>query len=525
MGTNSTDDSHFESDSINAKGKLNRVLVIYMIALSVVILVSLAIGSFEFNPYVFVYLAVGSYLVSRRTFTISTRGWASKHYELGEVVYVSSLFFLGPIWVIPATLISGLFEVILEKLPLRFFFINFASLSLTFTSVALIVGAPLENLTVLDLILIPVTSILFMLNSEIGLNYLVFRNSEQKSRHTPLHIQFPLQIVIPLALVGVFFGISIGYSYHIRPWISVSFAVVFFAILILIEKINKLQNETEKLQLFSEFIDVDEKFKTLKEVEEHIIQIAKTVTKRQDITIDNIAPTQSELGRKITAQNHPNIWIKAPTQGCSQYTIKNNERDLDIVAILGERAIEKYLLNENLNTQALKDPLTGLANRRAFDTLLEHEIASVKRQHGTISILYIDLDGFKPINDTYGHKAGDTVLISIARRLSKIMRDQDCVSRHGGDEFVILTKNIEQKHLDDLAQRILTEIEKPISINDKKEIPHIVTVSASIGIASAPYNTIDQETLLQQADENMYHTKQTHKNNNHINTNKIEKTA
>lgn len=150
------------------------------------------------------------------------------------------------------------------------------------------------------------------------------------------------------------------------------------------------------------------------------------------------------------------------------------------------------------------DPLTGLYNRRAFDKSLESAIVKANRSGCKLAILFIDLDDFKCVNDTYGHDAGDVILVTIADRLGKVTRQSDFVGRLGGDEFVIcldLLQNFDI--LPQKTQQIMKAISEPITYNDRK-----LKVSASIGVSHFPDQTKNKEALLSIADEAMYRSKQ-----------------
>lgn len=155
------------------------------------------------------------------------------------------------------------------------------------------------------------------------------------------------------------------------------------------------------------------------------------------------------------------------------------------------------------------DALTGLSNRYAFMQKLEASLESAQRYERQIALLFIDLDGFKQINDTYGHKSGDAVLIEIAKRFKKQVRKSDIVSRMGGDEFTILIPEYEAVHdIAGLAQKIVLAASEPIELKNAT-----VNVSASIGISLYPHDGKSPDLLLSSADNAMYYAKELGKNN------------
>lgn len=154
------------------------------------------------------------------------------------------------------------------------------------------------------------------------------------------------------------------------------------------------------------------------------------------------------------------------------------------------------------------DPLTGIPNRMLLADRLRQELAQAQRTHTDLAVCYLDLDGFKPVNDALGHPAGDQLLIEIARRLRSAIRGGDTVARIGGDEFVLLLTGPEQgEEYETALTRLLEIINAPIHIGE-----HTVSVSASIGIALYPKNDADPDLLLRHADQAMYQAKQAGRN-------------
>lgn len=156
-----------------------------------------------------------------------------------------------------------------------------------------------------------------------------------------------------------------------------------------------------------------------------------------------------------------------------------------------------------LKHTAYHDALTGLPNRLLLSDRLELAIAHTQRNNDSLAVCYLDLDGFKPVNDRLGHAAGDEVLRVISQRIKKVVRGNDTVARIGGDEFVILLGN--QKNASmymDLLDRLLHEIALPVQIQNDT-----ANVTASIGVAFFPQDGIEPDTLLKCSDEAMYQAK------------------
>ncbi|HEY1182179.1 MAG TPA: sensor domain-containing diguanylate cyclase [Rhodocyclaceae bacterium] len=161
--------------------------------------------------------------------------------------------------------------------------------------------------------------------------------------------------------------------------------------------------------------------------------------------------------------------------------------------------------------RAERDVLTDLINRRGAEAYLDRAIRDARRADLDLTVLYIDLDGFKNANDTYGHDAGDQALIEVAFRFGRCMRRaSDLLARIGGDEFLIVTYdcNRDSAVVRELAERLIASLAVPISLSDGRS----TVVGASIGIAGFPQDGADQETVLRVADRAMYVAKRGGKN-------------
>ena len=163
---------------------------------------------------------------------------------------------------------------------------------------------------------------------------------------------------------------------------------------------------------------------------------------------------------------------------------------------------------EGSRNAALHDNLTGLPNRMLFMDRLEHGIAQAKRHRWILAVMFVDLDDFKSINDTYGHHAGDAALQIVATRLAHNARNDDTVSRYGGDEFlVLLTPLHEQKDIAMIAAKIVKAIQAPCDVRVDNVIVNL-RIEASIGISVFPKDGDTAAALIKRADEAMYGAKE-----------------
>lgn len=169
---------------------------------------------------------------------------------------------------------------------------------------------------------------------------------------------------------------------------------------------------------------------------------------------------------------------------------------------------ERKQLELSLSEMAHKDPLTGLPNRAQFRQFSEHALQHARRHNEQVSIMFIDLDNFKRVNDTYGHPIGDKLLIEVALRIQKNLRKDDSVARIGGDEFVVLVVGRQDNNaLMVVAEKIISALKVTFLIEG-----HRCEISASVGVARYPKDGLTVDSLVKAADNAMYQVKNQGKN-------------
>lgn len=181
-----------------------------------------------------------------------------------------------------------------------------------------------------------------------------------------------------------------------------------------------------------------------------------------------------------------------------------------LAATVGEGAVvahedvtERKLAEEALAHLALHDPLTNLPNRRLLWDRLEHALSRAERDGTTVEVLYLDLEGFKAVNDEFGHEAGDRLLVEVAGRLKGCLRGSDTAARLGGDEFVVvLERSGDEGEALSLSERIASALKEPFLVGGTER-----TLAASIGVASSSPPHERPEDLLRSADLAMYRAK------------------
>ena len=169
---------------------------------------------------------------------------------------------------------------------------------------------------------------------------------------------------------------------------------------------------------------------------------------------------------------------------------------------------ESRAAQDAVKHQAHHDFLTNLPNRLLFTDRFGQQLAQARRNDAKFAVIYLDLDGFKGVNDRLGHAMGDELLVAVAQRLTALVREVDTVSRFGGDEFAVLMCDVSQNHdVVTLADKMLTTLGQPYLLKN-----HTITVTASLGLAIYPFHGQDMETLVNAADEALLQAKEEGKN-------------
>jgi two-component system, cell cycle response regulator len=216
----------------------------------------------------------------------------------------------------------------------------------------------------------------------------------------------------------------------------------------------------------------------------------------------------------LTGRNNPEDLIAGLDAGADDYLTKPfNLGELDARLRAGKRIVdlqnELISARETLRIQAMQDPLTQILNHGAIMDSLLREIDRAHREHQPLSLILADLDGFKNVNDSYGHVMGDRVLVEVARRMRNCLRSYDAIGRYGGEEFLMVLPNSEATHAVRLAERIRVAVsQEPFRFQN---VDLTVTVSQGVTTWTEPY-PIPLERLIQSADCALYLVKNSGRN-------------
>jgi len=214
--------------------------------------------------------------------------------------------------------------------------------------------------------------------------------------------------------------------------------------------------------------------------------------------------------------------IKGTHRWVESNAVPMHDSDRNITMILGiTRDVTQRKENEKrIDYLANFDALTGLPNRTQLDIRIKDLLSIARRHKQEFSIMFLDLDHFKDINDTLGHRIGDELLIHASHRLKTILREEDTLARFGGDEFIILLPNIDMNGVSQVAQKLLDTLKKPFDIDGNE-----LSISVSIGIALYPNDGLDFDTLYKNADTAMYRAKKEGRNGFYFFTDEMQKNS
>ena len=213
---------------------------------------------------------------------------------------------------------------------------------------------------------------------------------------------------------------------------------------------------------------------------------------------------------------HENFWLRRDGSkrlfDWSNSILRNDVGEVEYLVTVGSDITELKLYQKQLESIAHSDTLTGLPNRVLLSDRLHQAMSRCLRRDSSLAVVYLDLDGFKAINDRYGHDVGDQFLINISYRLKDVLRECDTLARIGGDEFVAVLVDLDEpQDCEPILARLLQAAADPVKSGDAE-----LQVSASIGVSFYPGDNVDADQLMRHADQAMYQAKRAGKNRYHI---------
>ncbi len=242
-----------------------------------------------------------------------------------------------------------------------------------------------------------------------------------------------------------------------------------------------------------------------------VIQVFHVQNSQSSVAIDNPVAQVLVTGRAVETEEYTALLAQDGSQ-CMVESLASpifapDGKVLGCVLVFRDVS-EKFMVQDRLQWQAGHDALTGLPNRVLLADRFDRALEKARRSGTQLVVCMLDLDKFKPVNDTYGHAVGDVLLVELAARLTHELRTVDTLTRLGGDEFVILLEDLaDSVDLNTLLARILQTLADPFEING-----HHIGITASLGLTVFPQDDSDPDTLLRHADQAMYVAKQTGRN-------------
>ena len=310
-----------------------------------------------------------------------------------------------------------------------------------------------------------------------------------------------------LAALGVFVAIdSLGYlaALVVRGlpgYASILLAVPLVTILVATRALTRGNEHRRRLAALFDAAAATQGVQTRSDLIDVLREHTRAVVLTGGADLRETPPTAKEVGARVRT-DAGDLWMVAPARDRARASVQADQRALEALAAVGEEAFSRLTLVNEMGHLARHDALTGLPNRTLFLDRVEHAVARSRRQSHGIAVLFLDLDGFKAVNDRFGHAAGDDLLRTVAERLVGRVREGDSVARLGGDEFAVLLEDVRGlAEVEALCHRLLTALRTEIVIAG-----HEVVVGTSIGVALGSADD-DAASLLRNADMAMYRAK------------------
>ena len=242
-----------------------------------------------------------------------------------------------------------------------------------------------------------------------------------------------------------------------------------------------------------------------RQVLDALIDDAQRLLRIGQVELRSQPPGPQEIGAQLR-DGQVDRWIVAPGRHRARSTSKADQQALEAMVAVSSDAFARLKLTDDMTHLARHDLLTNLPNRGLLLDRVGHALQMTARRDTRIALLFVDLDGFKPVNDRFGHAAGDAVLVDVAQRLLGCVRQSDTVARLGGDEFALLLEDVNPPEVSSACERILASLSRGVHVAG-----HELSLSASIGVAFGD-STETAESMLRNADLAMYEAKARGKN-------------
>lgn len=321
--------------------------------------------------------------------------------------------------------------------------------------------------------------------------------SVQRRRMTEL-LGDGIGVRVVVASAAIVTGLCAGYTALHKPVALAGVAALLAVVVFSARSARRAQVDRERLHHLLEASTRIQGAHDPAEQEAVLLEAAHELLLWRDVSIREAPPEVPETGAALPAHDGRERWLIVSPRPDSDPWREQDSQILHALAAAASAALDRVRLQAELARQARLDPLTGLSNRRAFD----EEMAAL-RAGSRFSIAVCDLDGFKAVNDRLGHDTGDELLQVVAARLAASVRHDDLVARVGGDEFIVVLRDVDVREALAIADKIRDRLAEPVRIGRW----HLSCIPASVGVATSSFETATPRAVLQTADEAMYAAK------------------
>jgi len=289
-------------------------------------------------------------------------------------------------------------------------------------------------------------------------------------------------------------------------WTILLLVVPLAALLVATRALNQGTENARRLEVLFAAAGRAQMLADTRQVLDALVEDARKLLRIEQVEIRPEEPGANEIGAVLKVEQQDDQWIVAPARHRARSTTSADQKALEAMVVVSRDAFARLLLIENMAHLARHDLLTNLPNRGLLLDRVEHALQVARRRGTPLALLFVDLDGFKPVNDRFGHAAGDAVLVDVAARLRACVRESDTVARLGGDEFALLLEDVDTAQVSSACERILASLGRGVDVAG-----HSLSLSASIGVAFGE-NSETAESMLRNADLAMYEAKSRGKN-------------
>jgi diguanylate cyclase (GGDEF)-like protein len=303
---------------------------------------------------------------------------------------------------------------------------------------------------------------------------------------------------------------SLGYlgavvAHKLPPWTLLLLAVPLATLLVATRAVVRGTENARRLSVLFEAAMRAQTLSDTRQVLDALTADARRLLRIRQVEVRATPPGPHEVGAQLR-DGQRDRWIVAPGQHRARSTMTADQQALEAMVAVSSDAFARLRLTEDMTHLARHDLLTNLPNRGLLLDRVEHALQMSRRRGTRIALLFVDLDGFKPVNDRFGHAAGDAVLVDVAGRLTGCVRQSDTVARLGGDEFALLLEDVHPPEVSSACDRILAALSRGAHVAG-----HHLALSASIGVAFGD-SSETAESMLRNADLAMYEAKSRGKN-------------